>query len=74
MPGSGSPGSQSGAGLVTHQTNAHEAAIHRQASYSINGILGIQAPVSHTDPNGNINKRKRDDIGEFTLKFLILKI
>ncbi|KAK6633747.1 hypothetical protein RUM44_004354 [Polyplax serrata] len=47
---------------VPHHTSAHHAAAaaaeRGTTAYSISGILGIP----HPDPNGNIPKRKRDDI------------
>ncbi|KAK8751813.1 hypothetical protein OTU49_010414 [Cherax quadricarinatus] len=58
LPGTMSPVSQA-TSVIAHAPPApHETALQRPGSYSINGILGIQA---HTDPNGNINKRKRED-------------
>nr|XP_053627044.1 paired box protein Pax-5-like isoform X10 [Cherax quadricarinatus] len=60
LPGTMSPVSQA-TSVIAHAPPApHETALQRPGSYSINGILGIQA---HTDPNGNINKRKREDSG-----------
>ncbi|XP_069173304.1 paired box protein Pax-5-like isoform X3 [Procambarus clarkii] len=60
LPGTLSPVSQA-TSVIAHAPPApHETALQRPGSYSINGILGIQA---HTDPNGNINKRKREDSG-----------
>ncbi|CAL4070031.1 unnamed protein product, partial [Meganyctiphanes norvegica] len=66
MPGTLSPGlspvSQA-TSVITHAPPvSHESALQRSGSYSINGILGIPNP--HTDPNGNINKRKREDSDE----------
>lgn len=48
---------------VPHHTSAHHAAERGTTAYSISGILGIP----HPDPNGNIPKRKREEIhpGEF---------
>ncbi|XP_066974058.1 paired box protein Pax-2-B-like isoform X2 [Macrobrachium rosenbergii] len=61
MPGTLSPVSQA-TSVIAHAPPApHETALQRAGSYSINGILGIPP---HTDPNGNINKRKRDDTDE----------
>nr|XP_053627041.1 paired box protein Pax-8-like isoform X7 [Cherax quadricarinatus] len=61
LPGTMSPVSQA-TSVIAHAPPApHETALQRPGSYSINGILGIQA---HTDPNGNINKRKREDSDE----------
>ncbi|XP_042206885.1 paired box protein Pax-2-B-like isoform X5 [Homarus americanus] len=59
LPGTLSPVSQA-TSVITHAPPApHETALQRPGSYSINGILGI--PPHHTDPNGNINKRKREE-------------
>nr|XP_027216759.1 paired box protein Pax-5-like isoform X8 [Penaeus vannamei] len=61
MPGTLSPVSQA-TSVIAHAPPApHETALQRQGSYSINGILGIPP---HTDPNGNINKRKREETDE----------
>ncbi|XP_071529054.1 LOW QUALITY PROTEIN: uncharacterized protein [Panulirus ornatus] len=58
LPGAPSPVSQ--ASVITHVPPApHDTALQRSGSYSINGILGLP-PL--TDPNGNIHKRKREDI------------
>ncbi|MPC08883.1 hypothetical protein E2C01_001477 [Portunus trituberculatus] len=58
LPGTLSPVSQA-TSVIAHAPPApHETALQRPGSYSINGILGIPP---HTDPNGNINKRKRED-------------
>ncbi|XP_076041429.1 uncharacterized protein LOC143025523 isoform X5 [Oratosquilla oratoria] len=57
MPGTCSPISQT-ASVIAHAPPSHDTGLQRPGSYSINGILGIPP---HTDPNGNINKRKRDD-------------
>ncbi|XP_047736702.1 paired box protein Pax-2-B [Hyalella azteca] len=62
IPGTHSPVSQA-TSVISHATSAvHETSLQRTGSYSINGILGIQQ--QHTDPNGNINKRKREDSDE----------
>ncbi|XP_063872590.1 paired box protein Pax-5-like isoform X12 [Scylla paramamosain] len=61
LPGTLSPVSQA-TSVIAHAPPApHETALQRPGSYSINGILGIPP---HTDPNGNINKRKREDSDE----------
>ncbi|XP_071529082.1 paired box protein Pax-2-A-like isoform X11 [Panulirus ornatus] len=61
LPGTLSPVSQA-TSVITHAPpTPHETALQRPGSYSINGILGIPP---HTDPNGNINKRKREDSDE----------
>ncbi|XP_076041426.1 uncharacterized protein LOC143025523 isoform X2 [Oratosquilla oratoria] len=60
MPGTCSPISQT-ASVIAHAPPSHDTGLQRPGSYSINGILGIPP---HTDPNGNINKRKRDDSDE----------
>ncbi|XP_071529020.1 uncharacterized protein [Panulirus ornatus] len=61
LPGTPSPVSQA-TSVITHVPPApHETALQRPGSYSINGILGLP-PL--TDPNGNIHKRKRDDLDE----------
>lgn len=43
---------------VPHHTSAHHAVERGTTAYSISGILGIP----HPDPNGNIPKRKREEI------------
>ncbi|XP_071529058.1 uncharacterized protein [Panulirus ornatus] len=61
LSGTPSPVSQT-ASVITHaQTTPHETALQRPGSYSITGILGLP-PL--TDPNGNIHKRKREDLDE----------
>ena len=60
MPGSHSPVSQATSVIAHAPSLGHETVLQRPGSYSINGILGIPP---HTDPNGNINKRKRDETG-----------
>lgn len=66
IPGTHSPVSQATSVISSHAApTGHDTALQRSGSYSINGILGIPQP--HTDPNGNINKRKRDDNGECEL-------
>ncbi|XP_042882798.1 paired box protein Pax-8-like isoform X5 [Penaeus japonicus] len=68
MPGTLSPVSQA-TSVIAHAPPApHETALQRQGSYSINGILGIPP---HTDPNGNINKRKREETGEYEPRDMI---
>ncbi|KAK6645059.1 hypothetical protein RUM43_001335 [Polyplax serrata] len=57
---------------VPHHTSAHHAAAAAErgtTAYSISGILGIP----HPDPNGNIPKRKRDDIhpSKYNLLFIL---
>ncbi|XP_071529026.1 paired box protein Pax-2a-like isoform X2 [Panulirus ornatus] len=61
LPGTPSPVSQA-TSVITHVPPApHETVLQRPGSYSINGILGLP-PL--TDPNGNINKRKREDLDD----------
>ncbi|XP_071528855.1 paired box protein Pax-2-A-like [Panulirus ornatus] len=61
LSGTPSPVSQT-ASVITHaQTTPHETALQRPGSYSITGILGLP-PL--TDPNGNIQKRKREESDE----------
>ncbi|KAK4307860.1 hypothetical protein Pmani_020415 [Petrolisthes manimaculis] len=59
LPGTLSPVSAA-TSVITHAPS-HDSPLQRPGSYSINGILGLP-PL--TDPNGNINKRKRDDSDE----------
>ncbi|XP_071528835.1 LOW QUALITY PROTEIN: uncharacterized protein [Panulirus ornatus] len=61
LPGTPSPVSQA-TSVITHVPPApHETVLQRPGSYSINGILGLP-PLA--DPNGNIQKRKREDFNE----------
>ncbi|KAF2364606.1 hypothetical protein FHG87_004633 [Trinorchestia longiramus] len=62
IPGTHSPVSQATSVISHAAPTGHDTALQRTGSYSINGILGIPQP--HTDPNGNINKRKREDSDE----------
>lgn len=68
LPGTLSPVSAA-TSVISHAPAApHDTPLQRPGSYSINGILGIPP---HTDPNGNINKRKRDDSGKYKLRPLL---
>ncbi|KAK3870771.1 hypothetical protein Pcinc_024029 [Petrolisthes cinctipes] len=61
LPGTLSPVSAATSVISHAPAVPHDTPLQRPGSYSINGILGIP---QHTDPNGNINKRKRDDSDE----------
>ena len=61
LPSPGHSPVQNTTSVITHTPiqppAGHDSVLQRPATYSINGILGI----NHPDPNGNITKRKRTD-------------
>ncbi|XP_076317932.1 paired box protein Pax-5-like isoform X7 [Tachypleus tridentatus] len=63
----GSPSSQSPSNTTSVITHSAATSHDQRPSYSINGILGIAA----ADPNGSVNKRKRDEIHEVDINHAI---
>ncbi|XP_076368845.1 uncharacterized protein LOC143256058 isoform X2 [Tachypleus tridentatus] len=62
-----SPASQSPPNTASVISHAGAPSQEHRPSYSINGILGIAS----SEPSGNINKRKRDDISEADIDYAI---